>query len=435
MNKIYYYVCYYLSKLLLWNLDWIVLEKPNINLDIDDNNELVILFRKYYDKYLREKKEINISLSGGVDSMVVLKILLHLRNKFNFKINAIYLDYNQRIESNLETQFLIKYCEFHKVNLTYQIIENLKRKDGITKRQVFEEGSRDLRYQLYHQVIKSSNNNNILLGHHLDDIIENIFTNFIRNRNYFDLKVMKENTIKENITFGRPFISIFKDKIYQFAHQYQVPYFKDTTPKWSNRGKMRNEIFPLLVSVFGEQFKNNLLKMGETSDMANQLLNDTLDNYPITYYPLGAKFNITKNKLILKNLVMKIMHHFNKNNISDKTFNNLFQFVNSNKTNFLNLKDDYYLFIQNNQIYIIKWIYQSFLQNNYHIEKINTPLTKNFLTIDDLLCANINYTIQGTPIYHQIPKNIKLPKSINLHINGFTSINDSNQLYLIKFIL
>lgn len=435
MNIIYFYFCYYVSKLLFWNKDWIVLEKPNMNKDIDDKEELVILMRKYYDKYLKDKKEINISLSGGIDSMVLLRILLHLRDKFKFKINAIYVDYNQRVENFLETEFLIKYCKYHDINLVYKKIENLKRKDGITRRDIFEEKSRILRYELYNKVIKSSNNDYILLGHHQDDIIENIFTNFIRNRNYFDLKVMKENTFKENIYFGRPFISIFKGKIYQFAYLYGIPYFKDSTPKWSNRGKMRNEIFPLLSNVFGKQFKNNLLLMGDTSDMANQLLNDNLNDYHINYYPLGASFNKTNNRLILKNLIMKIMHYFNKNNISIKTFNNIYQFVNSDKTNFINLKDDYYLFIQNNQIYIIKWIYHSFLQNNYHIEKTSIPITKNFLTIEDLLNGNLKYTIQGTPIYNLIPKNIKLPKSINSNINGFQSKNDSKQLYQISLIL
>jgi hypothetical protein len=35
--------------------------------------------------------------------------------------------------------------------------------------------------------------------------------------------------------------------IFGFAHKYGIPYFKDTTPKWSTRGKLRNQLLPLLA--------------------------------------------------------------------------------------------------------------------------------------------------------------------------------------------
>jgi hypothetical protein len=34
--------------------------------------------------------------------------------------------------------------------------------------------------------------------------------------------------------------------VLEYAHSFGVPYFKDTTPAWSTRGKLRNQLVPLL---------------------------------------------------------------------------------------------------------------------------------------------------------------------------------------------
>ena len=55
-------------------------------------------------------------------------------------------------------------------------------------------------------------------------------------------------------------IEFYKSSIYKFADEYQVPYFKDTTPDWSVRGKYRNRILPQLEITFSN-VKQNLLNI------------------------------------------------------------------------------------------------------------------------------------------------------------------------------
>ena len=43
-----------------------------------------------------------------------------------------------------------------------------------------------------------------------------------------------------------------------YAHTYGVPYFKDSTPQWSTRGKLRGKLLPLLEEVYGDGFANHL---------------------------------------------------------------------------------------------------------------------------------------------------------------------------------
>ena len=51
------------------------------------------------------------------------------------------------------------------------------------------------------------------------------------------------------VSIWRPLLPFTKEQIYDFAHRYGVPYFKDTTPHWSTRGHLRNELVPLLSST------------------------------------------------------------------------------------------------------------------------------------------------------------------------------------------
>jgi tRNA(Ile)-lysidine synthase TilS/MesJ len=44
-------------------------------------------------------------------------------------------------------------------------------------RSEFEEESRKIRYDLYQEIINEHNCSGVFVGHHKDDIIENIFTN------------------------------------------------------------------------------------------------------------------------------------------------------------------------------------------------------------------------------------------------------------------
>ena len=120
--------------------------------------------------------------------------------------------------------------------------------------------------------MKKENVNYILLGHHKDDIIENIFANICRGRNYLDLAVIRERNKINEIDFIRPMLNFHKLTIYCFAKSYDIPYFKDTTPDWSVRGKYRNVIEPAIQDTFTIQVKANLLNIANQADDWNYLI-------------------------------------------------------------------------------------------------------------------------------------------------------------------
>ena len=101
------------------------------------------------------ESNIIISLSGGVDSMVLTNILLLIKifNNYKFNIIAIHLNYNNRQESILEQAFIEEWCEINKIKLYVQTMGNYIR--GITPRNEYEEETKKIRYDTYLDLIKN----------------------------------------------------------------------------------------------------------------------------------------------------------------------------------------------------------------------------------------------------------------------------------------
>ncbi len=214
-----------------------------------------------------------ISLSGGVDSMVLLDIL-HQREK---QIIAIHVNYNNREESKLEEKFLKEYCQEKEITficLSFDITR------GSIKRSEYETMTKKMKFDFYKKIMDDYGLNCILLAHHKDDIIENIFTNFCRGENFLNLSVIKEHNTILGVNIHRPLIKHYKQDIYDYAHFHDVPYFLDTTPDWSVRGKFRNKILNLLFDTFSGQngLKNNLLSIAKESDEWGSLIQDKIIN-------------------------------------------------------------------------------------------------------------------------------------------------------------
>ena len=267
---------------------------------------------------------ILISLSGGVDSNVIFEIInnIILNKKADINIKICHINYNNREESKDEKNFLIEYC-----NSKNYIIEtiDLSFKRGDFKREDYEKQSKNERYEFYRRLVNENNLDGVILGHHEDDLVENIFNNIMRgNRGITNLTVLKDKNEILDVNIYRPMLKLRKDVIYDFAHKYHIPYFLDTTPNWSCRGKMRRKIFPSCNDCYSEKFKDNLLKLGKESDelsliLNNYIINTIIDNVILKDKKIYInKEDILREKYILKIFLFKISNKFKLNVIKYK---------------------------------------------------------------------------------------------------------------------
>lgn len=251
------------------------------------------------------KKPIIVSLSGGVDSMVIANALSYLRDHHRFPlfIVAVHIDYGNRPESSTEAKFVEEYALL-KLKLdkcTIRRINEVTR--GVTKRDEYELVSRNVRYDLYRQTVSECINVSVvcdpsqigvMLGHHKGDVIENVISNSNKGSGPLDLSGMTSLSVNDGVTIYRPLLPLRKSDVFDYSHKYGVPYFKDTTPHWSTRGKLRNKLIPLLEEVYGEGCLNNLASLAEESDQARALFHEMAFRpfmEKVRRFPLGILFS------------------------------------------------------------------------------------------------------------------------------------------------
>uniref|UniRef100_A0A6B2KYV1 tRNA(Ile)-lysidine synthetase n=1 Tax=Arcella intermedia TaxID=1963864 RepID=A0A6B2KYV1_9EUKA len=278
------------------------------------------------DRYEPEHKYTIISLSGGVDSMCILKCLLLLAPKFKYKVIAIHIDYANRPESGLEATYVEEWCKKFDVIFRKRVISEVTR--GITDRELYEKESRRIRFEFYRSVLNEfQTDSGICLGHHKGDEQENIITNIMKGReSILNLSGMSPESIIEGVKVWRPCMPHPKSVIYDFSHKYGIPYFLDTTPVWSNRGKVRNHLQPLLGDIFGFGYLNNLSALGEDSKELSELLTATVFKpvwETIKRTEVGVWFNIkdhrTKPKLFWKETMRYIFYSMGVSTVRDKS--------------------------------------------------------------------------------------------------------------------
>lgn len=196
--------------------------------------------KKYPLPQLRKGEKILVAFSGGVDSRVLLELLLDHQKEWELELALFYFDHALRPSSAEEALFAIQVGE-HK-NLPV-FTERHDVKDYCQKRSVgIEEGARDLRYERLRKKKESLGFDTIAVGHHLDDNVETFFLNLLRGSGLQGLRGMEVRTGD----LYRPLLSMRKKELEMIVEQRRVSFVTDESNFEGEytRNKLRLDILP-----------------------------------------------------------------------------------------------------------------------------------------------------------------------------------------------
>ena len=222
-------------------------------------------------------KTLVLSVSGGVDSMVLLTSVMEcfrqlkdtnkITNSNITQIKVVHINYMNRVTSNQEANMVHQFVNFinhdHILPITYyqRNITEVKREE-CSFRDIYEEVTRNIRFKMY-SVTSIPDETVVSLGHNKDDCQENIWNNMMKQQSYQNLKGMLPVSYEKGIQIWRPFLSVSKLMIYQMANILELPYLYDSTPDWSERGKKRDILFPFL-DKFDSRITSGMENLSET---------------------------------------------------------------------------------------------------------------------------------------------------------------------------
>lgn len=265
-------------------------------------------------------EEVCVSLSGGVDSMVIASIL-----KEKCKCTALHINYKNRVESDAEQAFLEMWCSHYGIPLK---VLTMKMTRDTSERNDYEKETNALRYSFYKE-----NCDSIILGHHRNDIAENVIANVMARKSLFDLHSMPYTSVIHGVTVKRPLIDNYKCDILSFALEHGIPYFKDTTPSWSVRGRLRNSLFKSFESIYKtyDHALNNLAdECMEWKGIVHEHIIEPMYNQVYTNKPRTDNIYIRRNVLYRKPFVIwkrfftYVLHQNGMSMISNSSMNELY---------------------------------------------------------------------------------------------------------------
>lgn len=209
-----------------------------------------------------------VALSGGADSVALLRVLLAL----GYDCRAAHCNFHLRgDESNRDEHFVTELCRLLgvKFDVKHFNVPAYMKEHGVS----LEMACRELRYEWFEQLRLEYGCQCIAVAHHSDDNIETFFLNAIRGTGIAGLTGMKPR----NANVVRPLLCVSRNEILEWLESLHQDFVTDSTnlENDARRNRLRNVVLPAIYSEF-EGSKDSLLKTIENMTRCNDLYNESV---------------------------------------------------------------------------------------------------------------------------------------------------------------
>jgi tRNA(Ile)-lysidine synthase len=201
---------------------------------------------KIFEKNLPIKKNLIIAVSGGPDSLALSFLAKIYSIKKSIDVKYFIVDHKLRKNSTLEAKSVQKKLKNFFIKLNILTWKGTKPKKNI------QSIAREKRYRLLTDAAKKHGIQNILLGHHLDDLFENFFIRILRGSGLKGLISLGRETHKNQVNLVRPLIKVDKKDLIYISNYIFGSYIKDPSNEDDNfkRVKVRNFLKQLSLEGF-----------------------------------------------------------------------------------------------------------------------------------------------------------------------------------------
>lgn len=270
------------------------------------------------DKLIRHvnTNEFIVGVSGGVDSICLLDILIKNKNQLP-KFKAVHVNHKISKNSDYWEHWVKNHCDNYGVECITQKVD-LKKSGNL------EQSARIARYEIFTNQAEKI----ILLAHHKNDQFETFFIQLHRGAGLKGLKGMTyccPSWNNPNQQIIRPLLSVTKSQMIEYATNHNLSWIEDESniDNTYDRNWIRNVLTPLFNNRFSNFLNNTILSMNNI-DNARQLCTDLAEidikNVVVDNYILWNKL-IELSEIRIKNIIFHIIEKHDEINFSGKQVN------------------------------------------------------------------------------------------------------------------
>lgn len=254
---------------------------------------------------IKPNEKVAVALSGGKDSMCLLHYLLSKKDEIGFFVSAINVEHGIRGETSVsDSSFVKNFCEKNNVPLfAYSVDCKKVAKD---KKLSLEQAGRLLRYEIFENLLKEGRCDKVATAHHMSDNTESVLFNLFRGTGISGVAGITDNFSDKII---RPFLSVSRNDINEYAEKYGIPFVTDETNLSDEytRNFLRLNVIPKIKEVFPEM-ETSVRRFSILAAEDNSFLY-SLAEKQITFYKDRAEFLVSLEKPLFSRAVILCLKH------------------------------------------------------------------------------------------------------------------------------
>ena len=324
-----------------------------------------------------------LAVSGGVDSMVLLEQFFQLQKKYPIIITVVHIHHHLRQESDEEEVMVREFCR--KRNLSVEVCHW---EEGSSQNSGIEEKARQFRYEKLKESQQKHHASYVVVAHHADDQAETVLMKLTRGSTLEGIAGMKPMRPFGEGYLIRPFLTVDKKVLYEYASMHPILYSEDTTNQSVayTRNRFRQEMIPLFKKEnpkFNQKIQEFTKTLQEQQELIGTITYQWMEQ-ALVELPNGWSWNkdsylkqpIGLQKVILVEISKKIGGLLSTKNVSD-----IHKAILSDTSQLsLNLPKEWIFQKRYQQLFLVKKEVEAITYKEFRVEKFQTEdivLSKN----------------------------------------------------------
>ncbi len=208
-----------------------------------------------------------VAVSGGQDSLCLIKVLLDLQPKWQWNLAIAHCDHGWRADSSANADYIEQLAQSWQVPFY---------RETATQIPQTEAAARQWRYQALGKIARIHNYPYVVTGHTASDRAETLLYNLVRGSGSDGLQALTwkrplweaaADTQRDQtpIVLVRPLLEIMRSQTAQFCQEEQLKIWEDHTNQDLHyaRNRIRAELLPYLQTHFNPQTEQALAQTAE----------------------------------------------------------------------------------------------------------------------------------------------------------------------------
>jgi len=206
---------------------------------------------------LERNQRILVAVSGGQDSLCLIKLLLDLQPKWEWQLGIAHCDHRWRSDSEANANYVKQLATNWHIPFYCYTAEQPPKSEA---------AARQWRYQAFSAIAQTNGYNCIVTGHTASDRAETLLYNLIRGSGADGLQALIwRRSLDSGLVLVRPLLDVTRAETAQFCQDMQLAVWEDATNqdlKYA-RNRIRQELLPYLQTHFNPQVESALAQTAE----------------------------------------------------------------------------------------------------------------------------------------------------------------------------